>query len=158
MFRNLIGWLRGGATEDHYRKQSEGSADSFYNEDELPFAEDATPFAEPVEEGLTRDIELVEFKGESEDIDWMTFDHNTGEVTIKFLEHGEETKHAHVYVYADMPHDEFVAIRDGEGPFPDDRHPYYQKEVSTGQRVNYYTRNDHHDDLYEYQRLDREGE
>lgn len=144
MFRKLGGWIdriRGKTeTERHYGREADRAADLFEDEEEV-----APEDREPIEPNL----ELVDFEGASSDIAWMTFNHDTGEVIIQFLDHGRTDR---VYTYEGMPYEEFEAIRDGTGPFPKNRFPYYQKAVSTGQRVNYYVRNDHRDDLYEYQR------
>jgi hypothetical protein len=94
-------------------------------------------------------LELVEFGGESTDIDWMTFNHDTGEALIQFLEHG---KPGRLYSYPNLPYEEFEALISGAGVYPALRDPrYYQKEASTGQRVNFYLRNDQRDDLHEYE-------
>jgi hypothetical protein len=155
MFRNLLGRMFGGA------KEGRGPA-----ENHIPFADpvhdEEIPFAEPApdepEFPLYREpnIELVDFEGRSEDIEWMTFNHDTGEVIVSFLEHGEKTKHAHVYSYKDIPYSEFTALSLGSGPFPSGREPHYTKPVSVGQAMNFYIRADHADDLYEYERLEQE--
>lgn len=157
LFRNLIGPLFGGSeTERHYEGRAGEAAGSFYNEPPpLP------PFAEPYEEDLPYaeevfeepNIEVIALGGEiSSDVEYITFNHDTGETIISFLEHGEKTKNAHIYSYSNIPYEEVLAIAEGRGPFPTDRHPYYQKSISVGQRVNFYIRNDHLDDLYDYKR------
>jgi hypothetical protein len=96
-------------------------------------------------------LELVEFNGASTDVAWMTYNHDTGECLIQYLDHGKEDR---LYSYQDFPYEEFQKLMTGEGPFPRFRDPrYYQKLVSAGQRANFYVRNDHRDDLYEYERL-----
>lgn len=156
MFRDLLGPLfKGRGTEDYYRERAGEAADSFRNEPPPlpPFAEpyeDDIPFAEEVFDEPR--IEVVDFAGASTDIQWMTFNHDTGEVIIRFLEHGEITKHAHAYSYTGVPYEEFLALAEGKGPFPGDRSPYYTKPVSVGQRANFYLRNDQQDDLYDYKR------
>lgn len=102
-------------------------------------------------EPYSTSLELVDFAGASSDVAWMTFNHDTGEVIIQYLEHG---KAARLYSYPRLPYEEFEALVTGVGVYPAWRNPrYYQKAQSTGQRVNYYLRNDQRDDLYEYERL-----
>lgn len=148
MFRNLLGGLfGGGATESHYRREADRSQGLFRDLDSGPDDGGQDEAQEP-------NIEVVDFGGASSDIEWMTYNHDTGEAIIRFLEHGELTDHAHAYSYPGFPYEEFEALRLGAGPFPRNRFPYYQKVESAGQRANYYLRNDQRDDLHEYERID----
>lgn len=133
-------------------------------DDDIPFAEpvsdDDIPFAEPVDDDPDDEaptpgrpnIQVHEFDGSSTDVEWTTFNFDTGEVLIQFLEHGDRTGHAHLYSYEDITYAEWHRMINGFGPFPSGRDPYYTKPISVGQNVNYHIRHDHMDDLHEYRR------
>lgn len=140
--RGWLGRLFGETeTERHYRKAADDQAERFQN---LP---EPGPEEDEVQEP---NLELVEFGEASEDIEYMTYNHDTNEVIIQFKDHGVTDR---AYAYPDVPYELFERLRDGKGPFPKGRDPHYLKAVSTGQVANYYLRNDHRDDLYPFEEI-----
>jgi hypothetical protein len=155
VFRKLKGWWNGGDdTDSYFKDQAKRARNTFQNDPEAIHDGGGGDGAPTEEEAVYEpNIELVEFHGESTDIEWMTYNHDTNECIIQFLNHGKLDAHAHIYSYQNFPYEEFEGLRDGTGPFPRERYPHYQKTISTGQRANFYLRNDHEDDLFEYERI-----
>lgn len=136
-------------TRSHYEREADKAARQFvdhYPDENPDFVDDEIDenpdFVD--RHGSPDDaVEFISAEGESEDIDWVSFDHVTGEARVQFLEHG---KPGRLYRYWGLERQDILDLIDGPGPFPSGRDPHYLKAVSSGQNANFYLRNDQLDD------------